>query len=343
MGGSSDKTQPRMTARLIDNPKNRKAASHVRTTRITVILTFALLLGCSTDDRPIRIGTGVWPGFEPLYLARENDLFSKTDIRLVELPSSHEVVNALVAGELEGACISLDEAISVAAEGIPLEIILVFDVSDGADAIVTRNDSSLEHALNSNQLALSFGTTSRLLIDAAITNLGVEHESLALINLAPDQQIKAWNDGDIHTAVIREPHLSQLIEQGAIPVFSSSDIRGRIIDVLVIRQDQLAQHATQIHALTKGFFEARQAMMTMEKAHLAIAQRRLHLSTKELKQIYLSLHMPGPEENYRLLDKDNGRLVRTTETLTSLMQMNGMLSPEASVQLHSSTVFLPVL
>lgn len=313
------------------------------TTRITIILICALLLGCSSDDRPIRIGTGVWPGFEPLYLARENGLFSKNDIRLVEMPSSHEVVNALVAGELEGAGISLDEAISVASEGIPLEIILVFDISDGADAIVTRNNSSLEHALNSNQLALNFGTTGRLLIDAAITNLGVEHESLALINLAPDQQIKAWNDGDIHTAVTREPHLSQLIKQGAIPVFTSSEIRGRIVDVLVIRQDQLTRHATQVQALTKGFFEARQAMMTMKEAHLTIAQQRLSLSTEGLKHIYLSLHMPGLEENYRLLDKDNGRLVRTTETLTSLMQMNGMLSPEASIQLHTSSAFLPVL
>ena len=102
---------------------------------MTIICFSALLLGCNADERPTRIGTGVWPGFEPLYLAREDGLFSKNDIRLVEMPSSHEVVNALVAGDLEGAAISLDEAISVAAEGIPLEIILVFDVSDGADAL----------------------------------------------------------------------------------------------------------------------------------------------------------------------------------------------------------------
>ena len=317
---------------------------------MTIICFSALLLGCNADERPTRIGTGVWPGFEPLYLAREDGLFSKNDIRLVEMPSSHEVVNALVAGDLEGAAISLDEAISVAAEGIPLEIILVFDVSDGADAIVTRSatrsvtrsGSSLEHTLKNDQIALNYGTTGRLLIDAAITNIGLDYDSLALINLAPDQQIKAWDDGSIDAAVTREPHLSQLIERGATPVFTSSEIRGRIVDVLVVREDRLDQHADHIHSLTQGFFKAQQSMKVKD-SFLIFAQKRLNLPVKQLEKIYHSLHMPGLEENYRLLDKDNGRLSRTMQTLTSLMQMNGMLSPQARTELKTSTKFLPVL
>jgi NitT/TauT family transport system substrate-binding protein len=256
------------------------------------------------------------------------------------------VVNALVAGDLEGAAISLDEAISVAAEGIPLEIILVFDVSDGADAIVTRgvtrNDSGLEHALKNDQIALNYGTTGRLLIDAAITNIGLDYDSLALINLAPDQQIKAWDDGNIDAAVTREPHLSQLIERGATPVFTSSEIRGRIVDVLVVREDRLDQHADHIHSLTQGFFKAQQSMKVKD-SFLIFAQKRLNLPVKQLEKTYHSLHMPGLEENYRLLDKDNGRLSRTMETLTSLMQMNSMLSPQARPELKTSTKFLPVL
>lgn len=308
-----------------------------------IICLSVILLGCSSQERPIRIGTGVWPGFEPLYLAREHMFFSNDNVRLVEMPSSHEVVNALIAGELEGAGISLDEAISVSAEGIPLQIVLVFDVSGDADAIVSRSDASLENALSNHPLALNFGTTSRLLLDAALTSIGQEQPNYAPLNLSPTQQVSAWGDGSINLAATREPYLSQLVARGATPVFTGTKIHGRIVDVLVVRQDLAITQSHQLKDLIRGFFQAREQMITLKEPYLTIAQQRLKLTLEQLTKSYSAIHMPGLEENYRLLNKDSGRLRRTTETLMSLMQVNGMLPSESDVPLNVSTEFLPEL
>lgn len=314
----------------------------MRTIKTSILLLCALLLGCNNTERPIRIGTGVWPGFEPLYLAREQGLFHDSDIRLVELPSSREVINALIAGDLEGAGVSIDEAISIAAEGVALQIVLVCDISDGADAIVTHDSSTLESSIENGEFALNFGTTGRLLLDAAATSLGIDQTSLSLVNLAPDQQVKAWEQGQINSAITREPYLSQLIDRGAKTIFSSSEIRGRIVDVLVIREDKLNQYRQQISMLTKSYFEAQKALLSMTEENITLATKRQQLSSAQLENVYTQLHMPGLEENHRLLDTENGRLSRTTNTLVSLMQMNGMLPPKTAIQLQTSADYLPV-
>lgn len=55
----------------------------------------SLLGGCSREAEPtLRIGTNVWIGSEPLYLARELGHLDPKVVRLVEYPSASEVLRA---------------------------------------------------------------------------------------------------------------------------------------------------------------------------------------------------------------------------------------------------------
>jgi NitT/TauT family transport system substrate-binding protein len=42
----------------------------------------------------MRIDTNVWPGYEPIYLAREQGEYSDNEVRLVELPNAGTVIQA---------------------------------------------------------------------------------------------------------------------------------------------------------------------------------------------------------------------------------------------------------
>ena len=64
----------------------------------------AVTANLSVADQPIRIGTNVWPGYEPLYLARSlQDWQQDGDIVLVEYPSSTEVIRAFRNRAIESA------------------------------------------------------------------------------------------------------------------------------------------------------------------------------------------------------------------------------------------------
>ena len=97
------------------------------------------LIGCMREpESALRIGTNVWIGSEPLYLARELGRLDPTAVQLVEYPSASEVLRAFRNQAIDGMVISLDELFGLAADGLQPRIILVVDVSHGADVVVGR-------------------------------------------------------------------------------------------------------------------------------------------------------------------------------------------------------------
>ena len=105
---------------------------------VACIAALLVLAGCSQPETALRIGTNVWIGSEPLYLARELGRLDPASVQLVEYPSASEVLRAYRNEAIDGMVISLDELFGLAADGFQPRIILVVDVSSGADVVVGR-------------------------------------------------------------------------------------------------------------------------------------------------------------------------------------------------------------
>ena len=93
---------------------------------------------CASPTTPLRIGTNVWIGSEPLYLARELGQLDPAAVQLVEYPSASEVLRAFRNQAIDGMVISLDELFGLAVDGLQPRVVLVVDVSHGADVVVGR-------------------------------------------------------------------------------------------------------------------------------------------------------------------------------------------------------------
>ena len=77
-----------------------------------------LLAGCGPRyEPPLMVGTNIWAGCEPLYLARDLGYYDGQPLRLVELGSTTQVMDALRTGRLDVAGVTLDEALTLAHEG----------------------------------------------------------------------------------------------------------------------------------------------------------------------------------------------------------------------------------
>jgi NitT/TauT family transport system substrate-binding protein len=93
--------------------------------------------GCMREpELPLRIGTNVWIGSEPLYLARDLKYLDRGVVQLVEYPSASEVSRAFRNQAIDGMVISLDELFVLAVDGLQPKIVVVADVSFGADVVV---------------------------------------------------------------------------------------------------------------------------------------------------------------------------------------------------------------
>ena len=107
-------------------------------TYLTVAAALPWVTGCADPPSPLNVGTIVFPGYELLFLAREQGLLPEPGIRLVELLSSTDNLRLLASGRLQAATLTLDEVLTARADGLDLRVVLVLDVSAGADAVMVK-------------------------------------------------------------------------------------------------------------------------------------------------------------------------------------------------------------
>src|SRR5512135_2890896 len=88
----------------------------------------ACLAGCQPPAEPLRIVSSPWPGYEPLYLARDLGYLKETSVRITELPSSNLNMEAFSNGSTDLSTLTLDETLTLLAKGQKLRILLVMDI-----------------------------------------------------------------------------------------------------------------------------------------------------------------------------------------------------------------------
>lgn len=124
--------------------------------RLTLLLMAALALGgCTKPPEPVlRVATNIWPGYETLYLARSLGYFDGMPIRLVEMPSNTQVSENLRNGTIEAGGLTLDEALALMQDGVDLRVILIMDMSHGADVVMARHGINNLKALRGRRVGV---------------------------------------------------------------------------------------------------------------------------------------------------------------------------------------------
>ena len=206
---------------------------------LAVLASAALLVGISGCSRQpetaLRIGTNVWIGSEPLYLARELGYLDPAVVQLVEYPSASEVLRAYRNQAIDGMVISLDELFGLAVDGLQPRIILVVDVSHGADVVVGRPGMKSMQDLKGKSVAVESGALGAFVLSRALTLNGMQASDVNVVHLESNEQPKAFEAGKVDGAVTFDPYRGQFLKMGAATLFDSTQIPGEIVDLVAVR------------------------------------------------------------------------------------------------------------
>ena len=149
-----------------------------------------VLAACDRQpEPPLRIGTNVWIGSEPLYLARELGYLDPAVVQLVEYPSASEVLRAYRNQAIDGMVISLDELFGLAVDGLQPRIILVVDVSHGADVVVGRPGMKSMQDLKGKSVAVPTGQSQTAMIPILFKANGLAESDVNLVNMPGNAMI----------------------------------------------------------------------------------------------------------------------------------------------------------
>jgi NitT/TauT family transport system substrate-binding protein len=288
------------------------------------ILACALLLlslmSCTrAPETALRIGTNVWIGSEPLYLARELGRLDPAAVQLVEYPSASEVLRAFRNQAIDGMVISLDELFGLAADGFQPRIILVVDVSHGADVVVGRGGMRTMKDLKGKSVAVESSALGAFVLSRALTLSGMQAGDVNVVHLESNEQPGAFEKGEVDGAVTFDPFRAQFLRAGGKTLFDSTQIPGEIVDLLAVRASALDRQPNAIRALLAGWFSALEYMKTDPKDAARRMGVRQQTTGEQFLEALRGLHIPSREENLRMLSGPAPELVVTGRRLMALM------------------------
>jgi len=285
---------------------------------------------------PLRIGAHPWLGYELMFLARDRQHLRNGQVRLIELPTASASLRALSAGTLEGAGLTLDEVLSARARGLPLRVVAVVDVSNGADVLLGGPAVGTLAALKGRRIGVEQSATGALMLDAALTRAGLTTADVRLVPLAFNEQAQAWQSGRVDALVTFEPVRSLLLALGARVLFSSAEVPGLIVDVLAVRADALPAHTSAVRALVAGLVRAQADWLRDPTAAAPLMAPRLRLPAAEVVQAFKLIDLPDLAANRQWLGGEHPALQANAERLAALMQRAALLAPGSAASAAGS-------
>lgn len=305
--------------------------------------TLPWLAGCGPPAEPLRIAAGIWQGYEPLFMAQREGWLDPQLARVVELPSNAGSLRALRAGVVEGAALTLDEVLRERDKGLALTVVLVFNVSAGADMLLARPAIRRAADLRGRRIGRAQGTNADLLLTVALAEAGLLPSDVTLVELSIGDQWQAWQRDAVDAVITYEPVASRLLAAGARRLFDTSQAPNTIVDVLALRSDVLADPTRRaaIRALTAAHFRGR---ALLEQQPAAAARRmapHLGLTEAQVLPSFEGLLLPDLAGNHAFLGGARPGLVTAAERLVITMRTAGLLARAVDLDALVSDAFLP--
>ncbi len=292
-------------------------------------LFFVCFTSCTSRvSSPLRIGTNLWTGYETLYLARDLSYYDQKSIKLVDFSSGTEEVRAYRNHEIEGAGLSIDQALVLAATQENIKIITIMDISHGADVILAKPEFTDMKLLKGKRVGVEATSLGAYFLARALEKNGMTRKDVQIVSLEPSEHESAFKTGQVDAVVTFGPARAKLLASGAKLIFDSSQIPGEIIDVIVVNTAAIASSPEEIQVLVNGRFRALDYFEKNNQDAGSRMAKRTQVSPEQILSAFTGLKQPSLQENQKLLNKNNSTLVDSMKKLLKIMLENKLISKE---------------
>lgn len=310
------------------------------------------LMGCgaatggkdSGSKEPLKVTLPTWTGYGPLFLAQEKGFFEKhgVNVELTIIEGLAERKQALAGNKIDGMATALDVQVTLAASGVPMQVVWLLDDSYGGDGIIVKNEIESVSDLKGKQVAFELGSTSHLLILTALQQAGLTDKDVEMVQMSAGDAGAAFVAGKVDAAVTWEPWLSKSSEADGKILLTTKELSGIIVDTIGFRKDVIEKRPKEI----KGFVAAMAEAMDYWKEHEAesnqIMANGLKIDLAEFNGTVPGLKFLDKEDNKALFGtKDQqGAIYQSTQKAIDFYLEQKMIdkAPKVEEVLDSSFV-----
>ena len=215
-----------------------------------------------------RVAWSIYVGWMPWAYAAEKGIVDKwakkygIDIEVVQINDYIESINQYTAGAFDGCVMTNMDALSIpAGGGLDSTALIIGDFSNGNDGMVVKGDLGIDDlkGKNVNLVELS---VSHYLLARALDSVGMAERALTVVNTSDADMVAAFKTDEVEAVVTWNPLLSEIAsEPGAKVLYTSAEIPGEIIDMMVVNTETLADNPDFGKALVGAWYETMSIMM----------------------------------------------------------------------------------
>ncbi|HGY5196428.1 TPA: putative urea ABC transporter substrate-binding protein [Raoultella ornithinolytica] len=178
-------------------------------------------------------------------------------INIVQLNDYIESINQYTAGQFDGCTMTNMDALTIpAAGGVDTTALITGSYSDGNDGVVLKGSAKTLADLKGMQVYLPELSVSHYLLVRGLEKAGLQEKDVKVVNTSDADIVSAFGTSSVRAAVAWNPQLSAIKKTPQTSeVFSSAQVPGELIDMMVVNTQTLKDNPALGKALTGAWFE----------------------------------------------------------------------------------------
>ncbi|AVD95789.1 lipid kinase [Pseudomonas sp. SWI36] len=224
----------------------------------------------------------IYAGWMPWEFAQAQGIVDKwakkygIHVALTQLNDYVESINQYTAGQFDGCTMTNMDALTIpAAGGVDSTALIVSDYSNGNDGVVIKGAGKTVSDLKGMDVNLVELSVSHYLLARALDTANLREKDLKVINTSDADISAAFNTESVQAVTTWNPMLADIkATPGVTEVFSSSQILGEILDMMVVNTETLKDNPALGKVLTGAWFEV-MSMMNAKDASSEAAEEHM--------------------------------------------------------------------
>lgn len=279
----------------------------------------------SIENKGLIIGSNIWTGVMPLYLAQQKGIYKDNGLaepHLVTLEwSDKDRLMPLREGIVDILNIPLDQALIEYDKNPDLRIIMPIDVSTGGDVILAQKDIKTIADLKGKIVALETGWVSNFFMAYMLNKEGLSLKDIKSKDVSaryiPSEMINKKADA----GCVQEPWLSQIRMLADMNVIASTKEYPIVYSVLITKASTLRDKGAEIKKLKSSILKSIQYFESHSSESITSVSPILGLTKNDLEAQLSKLHFV----------QDSEKMISDIPEIEAVLLKEGLISKKTDL------------
>jgi NitT/TauT family transport system substrate-binding protein len=292
--------------------------------------------------QPLKIGITTWPGFDIVLYAETAGIFKRRglDVELMRFENQQDSARAVMRGALDAAFVALWDAVQVDPGDDQPAILLVTNISYGADGIVAQAPIKSVKDLPGKRVGAKLGTVNHLILLEALKHYQISADELQIDDIANETAAQFMAQKTLDASVIWQPLLGETAKkiQGNI-IYTTKEVDSLVIDTLLTKSKNIQTKKAELIQFISAWLDV---MDAVEKQPAEVYQQvgqKLKQSPAAFASDYAGLKR-GDIAMQKRMFQAQGRLQLAVEEMSKLLRADTRAgrSPRQDIEINGELV-----